>query len=149
MNGLFTEVVNFTPLTSVIGGLLVGTAAALLFAGIGRIAGISGMLHGLFSAEPRSGWRLSFLIGLIAGAGMYVLIWPTDIPVRQGFPMALLIVAGLLVGAGTRLGSGCTSGHGVCGIGRLSTRSLVATAVFMITGVLAAIFLRHMLGITP
>lgn len=147
MNGLFTQVVNFTPMTALAGGLLIGIAAVVLLAGIGRIAGISGALHGLFGAEAGSGWRASFLLGLVGGAGVYVLIWPDDISARSGFPTALLIVAGLLVGAGTRLGSGCTSGHGVCGIGRLSTRSLVATAVFMITGVLAAIFLRHALGI--
>lgn len=147
MNGLFTSVVNFTPTTALLGGLLIGAAAVVLLAGIGRIAGISGALHGLFSAEPGSGWRMFFLLGLIGGAGVYVLMWPDDITVRSGFPTVLLIIAGLLVGAGTRLGSGCTSGHGVCGIGRLSTRSLAATAVFMFTGVLGAVFLRHVLGI--
>lgn len=148
MNGLFTDVVNFTPTTALAGGLLIGTAAAVLLAGIGRIAGISGMLHGLFGAESGWSWRVSFLLGLIGGAGIYVLMWPDDISARSGFPTVLLIFAGLLVSAGTRLGSGCTSGHGVCGIGRLSTRSLVATAVFMFTGVVAAVFLRHVLGIT-
>lgn len=147
MNGLFTSVVNFTPTTALLGGLLIGAAAVVLLAGIGRIAGISGALHGLFGAETGSGWRVFFLLGLVGGAGIYVLIWPDDISARSGFPAVLLIVAGLLVGVGTRLGSGCTSGHGVCGIGRLSTRSIVATAVFMFTGVLAAIFLRHVLGV--
>lgn len=147
MNGLFTSVVNFTPTTALSGGLLIGAAAVVLLAGIGRIAGISGALHGLFGAEPGSGWRMFFLLGLIGGAGVYVLMWPGDITARSGFPTVLLIIAGLLVGAGTRLGSGCTSGHGVCGIGRLSTRSLAATAVFMFTGVLGAVFLRHVLGI--
>lgn len=147
MDTLFTPIVDFTPETALAGGLLIGAAAVVLLAGIGRIAGISGMLHGLFAGEPGRGWRASFLIGLLAGAGLYVLIWPDAMPVRHGFPMTLLTAAGLLVGAGTRLGSGCTSGHGVCGIGRLSKRSLVATAVFMTTGVLAAIFLRHVLGI--
>ncbi|AWN16572.1 putative transmembrane protein [Salinisphaera sp. LB1] len=143
-----TPITNFTPGIALGGGLLIGAGAVLLMAGLGRIAGISGMVHGLFSAESGRGWRASFLIGLVAGAGVYVALWPGDIPVRHGFPPWLLILAGLLVGAGTRLGSGCTSGHGVCGIARRSKRSLTATAVFMACGIITAIILRHGLGVS-
>lgn len=144
----FTHISHFTPGIALVGGLLIGAAAVLLMAGLGRIAGISGMVHGLFSGEPGRGWRASFLIGLIAGAALYVGIWPDDIPVRQGFPTLLLAIAGLLVGAGTKLGSGCTSGHGVCGIARASKRSITATAVFMAFGIITAIILRHVLGVS-
>ncbi|MDA3919726.1 MAG: YeeE/YedE thiosulfate transporter family protein [Salinisphaera sp.] len=144
-----TNIVNFTPGSALAGGLLIGAGAVVLLAGIGRIAGISGILHGLLTDEPGRGWRLSFLLGLLGGAFLYVLIWPGDIVARTGFPTSLLIVAGLLVGVGTRLGSGCTSGHGVCGIGRLSGRSIVATVIFLLTGIAAAVFLRHGLGVTP
>ncbi|WP_424821443.1 YeeE/YedE family protein [Salinisphaera sp.] len=139
---------NFTPGIALGGGLLIGAGAVVLMAGLGRIAGISGMVHGLFSADSGRGWRASFLIGLIAGAGVYVTIWPDDIPVRHGFPALLLVIAGLLVGAGTKLGSGCTSGHGVCGIARWSWRSITATAVFMAFGIITAIVLRHGLGVS-
>lgn len=149
MNIPFTEIVNFTPGSALAGGLLIGGGAVLLLAGIGRIAGISGILHSLFTVQSGHGWRASFLLGLLGGAGVYVLLWPGDIAARSGFPVTLLIIAGLLVGVGTRLGSGCTSGHGVCGIGRRSKRSIVATALFMLTGVVAAVFLRHGMGITP
>ncbi|XRG84746.1 YeeE/YedE family protein [Salinisphaera sp. SPP-AMP-43] len=144
-----THITDFTPGIALGGGLLIGAAAALLMAGLGRIAGISGIVHGLFAGIAGSGWRASFLVGLIAGAALYVAIWPGDIPVRHSFPVALLGMAGLLVGFGTRLGSGCTSGHGVCGVARQSRRSIVATVVFMICGVIAAIVLRHGLGIAP
>lgn len=143
-----THITNFTPGIALAGGLLIGAGAVLLMAGLGRIAGISGMVHGLFSAESGRGWRASFLIGLIAGAAIYVAIWPSDIPVRQGFPTLLLVIAGLLVGVGTKLGSGCTSGHGVCGIARWSKRSITATAVFMACGIVTAIVLRHALGVS-
>ncbi|MGN8158322.1 YeeE/YedE family protein [Salinisphaera sp. RV14] len=145
---MLTPITNFTPGIALGGGLLIGAGAVLLMAGLGRIAGISGMVHGLFSGQPGHGWRASFLVGLVAGAGVYVALWPGDIPVRHGFPVWLLILAGLLVGAGTRLGSGCTSGHGVCGIARRSKRSLTATTVFMACGIITAIILRHGLGVS-
>ncbi|MES1936030.1 hypothetical protein C27AD_06755 [Salinisphaera hydrothermalis C27AD] len=144
---IVSYITDFTPAVALGGGLLIGAAAVLLMAGIGRIAGISGMLHGLVSDGGNRGWRASFLIGLVAGAALYVLIWPGDIPARHGFPTLALIVAGLLVGAGTRLGSGCTSGHGVCGIARQSPRSMTATGIFMACGVVTAIVVRHLLGI--
>lgn len=140
-------ITHFTPGTALVGGLMIGLAAVLLMAGLGRIAGISGIFHGLFSNALGHKWRLSFLIGLVAGAGLYALLWPGDLPVREHFPALWLIIAGLLVGAGTRLGSGCTSGHGVCGIARHSWRSLTATGIFMVFGFASAMVARHVLGI--
>lgn len=139
-------ITHFTPIAALAGGLLIGAAAVLLMVGLGRIAGISGMLHGLVAGNGERSWRASFLLGLIAGAGVYVPLWPGDLPARQGFPTLALVGAGLLVGFGTRLGSGCTSGHGVCGIARGSSRSIAATGIFMACGVITAIVVHHMLG---
>jgi hypothetical protein len=127
-----------------IGGALIGLAAVLLLALNGRIAGVSGILGGLITSISRGErfWRLAFVFGLIAGAGLYVLA-------RGGLPLELqasnptLLVAGLLVGVGTRLGSGCTSGHGVCGLARRSPRSLVATMIFIVTAALTVFLARH------
>jgi uncharacterized membrane protein YedE/YeeE len=129
-----------------IGGGLIGLAAALLLLINGRIAGVSGILGGLI-ASTSSGerfWRLAFIFGLIAGTGLYALA-RGSIPVQlqaSGWP---LVVAGLLVGFGTRLGSGCTSGHGVCGLARRSPRSLAATMIFMAVAVLTVLLVRHIL----
>ncbi len=142
-------ITDFTPGIAFGGGILIGAAALLLMTGIGRIAGISGMLHGLVSDRTNRSWRATFLIGLIAGAAIYVLTWPGDIPARHDFPTVALVAAGLLVGLGTRLGSGCTSGHGVCGIARRSPRSITATGVFMACGVITAILVQHVFGIGP
>jgi uncharacterized membrane protein YedE/YeeE len=138
----------FTPLTATLGGLLIGCAAALLLLANGRIAGISGILGGALSrsadARDRS-WRVAFLLGLPLGAlAMGALRGGLEIQVAA--PLPTLIAAGLLVGFGTRLGGGCTSGHGVCGIGRGSRRSLVATAVFMACGIVTVSAVRHLLG---
>jgi uncharacterized protein len=127
-----------------IGGVLIGVAAALLLFLHGRIAGISGILGGLitFSSTSERLWRGAFVIGLVCGAAVYA-------AVRGAFPMQLqagswqLLLAGLLVGFGTRLGSGCTSGHGVCGLARRSPRSLAATATFILCGVLTVYLTRH------
>jgi hypothetical protein len=128
-----------------VGGVLIGLAAALLLALSGRIAGVSGILGGLLTSveagERR--WRLAFLLGLVAGAAIYSLFFaPLALHLQAHAP--LLVVAGFLVGFGTRLGSGCTSGHGVCGIARLSPRSLAATATFMFFGVLTVFITRHL-----
>jgi len=139
---------DFTPFSALEGGALIGLAAVLLLAGMGRIAGISGVLSGAL-AWPRGdiGWRLAFLGGLPLGAALFYRIFG-DAPVgRTHFPVALLAVAGLLVGFGTTLGSGCTSGHGVCGIARFSARSLVATLVFLTAGVVTAVVVRHVFGV--
>jgi len=137
---------EFTPVSALFGGALIGLATTLLHAALGRIAGISGILnHALEQAGDR-GWRLAFLLSLVAGAALWF-AFGSEAPVPRGdFPMPWLIVAGLLVGFGTRLGNGCTSGHGICGLARLSKRSLVAVAVFMACAAGAVFVLRHVLG---
>jgi uncharacterized protein len=139
---------NFTPVNALAGGLLIGAAASLMLWLNGRIAGVSNVTNGLLAWKPGDVlWRLLFLGGLVAGAGIYYGFYG-HIPVPRGeFPGWLLAAAGLLVGFGTSLGNGCTSGHGVCGLGRLSLRSLVATLVFLVTGILATFVVRHLLGI--
>jgi uncharacterized protein len=134
------------PLPAVLGGLLIGLAAVVLYLSIGRIAGISGIF---FSAFKEGGaWRWLFLGGIVAGAGVVAWFLPSVRGVTRPDPgIAILIVAGLLVGWGTRLGSGCTSGHGVCGLGRLAPRSLVAVLAFMVAGIFTASLLRHWLGV--
>ena len=138
---------GFGWLAPLLGGALIGAAAVLLMAGIGRIAGISGIVGGALE-RPRgdTAWRWLFLAGLIGGAGLHRLFAADPIVPRADFPVAALLIAGLLVGVGTRLGSGCTSGHGVCGLARLSPRSLVATATFMVAGIVTVWLVRHGLG---
>ena len=138
---------EFTPLPALLGGALIGLAATLLYAGIGRIAGISGILGNAFEQAVERGWRVAFLLGLIGGAGAWFTF--SDAPVRQGFPLPWLLAAGLLVGFGTRLGNGCTSGHGICGLARLSRRSLVAVLAFMASGIATVYLLRHVLAVLP
>lgn len=135
----------FTPLTALAGGALIGLAAVLLVLFNGRIAGISGIVAALLPPRPQPGaWRLAFVGGLLAAPWLYQLFSP--LPAASS-PSAwpVLVLAGLLVGFGTRLGSGCTSGHGVCGLSRLSMRSLVATLVFMATGCATVFVVRHLL----
>lgn len=134
---------NFTPWASLAGGLLIGLAAALFILLHGRVLGISGILGGLLRPQTGdSSWRLSFLIGLLAAPLAWSVFRPLpQVNIQAGF--LTLVVAGLLVGIGTRLGSGCTSGHGVCGLARLSPRSLVATLCFMATGFLTVYLMRH------
>ena len=137
---------NFTPWSSLAGGVLIGLAAALFVLMNGRIAGISGVLGGLL--QPRAGdiaWRLAFVAGILLAPTLYGVV--TALPastIEADYP--LLIAAGLLVGVGTRFGSGCTSGHGVCGLSRLSPRSLVATMSFMAAGFATVFVTRHLLG---
>lgn len=137
---------HFTPWTALAGGALIGLAAVLLLWWNGRIAGISGIAGRLWFA-PRGdrAWRWLFLLGLMFGAGLWALLSPTPVAPRQGFPVSLLLLAGLLVGYGTSMAGGCTSGHGVCGIARLSARSLVATGVFMAAAVATTYLVRHVL----
>ncbi|HEU4819060.1 YeeE/YedE family protein [Janthinobacterium sp.] len=135
---------HFTPWASLAGGMLIGLAAALLILFNGRIAGISGILGGLL--RPRSGdlgWRIAFLAGLI-GTPLLYRLWQALPAVRIDAGTPALIVAGLLVGVGVRYGAGCTSGHGVCGLSRLSPRSLAATCAFMAAGFLTVYLLRHL-----
>ena len=139
---------NFTPLPSLIGGVLIGLASVWLLAANGRIAGVSGILHGLFAQPPGDRlWRLFFILGLVA-AGIAWHAYAGPAPAREGFGLGWAAAAGLLVGFGTRLGGGCTSGHGVCGLGRLSVRSLAAVAIFMATGMASAFVTRHLLGVS-
>ncbi|QDY49565.1 YeeE/YedE family protein [Stenotrophomonas maltophilia] len=137
------------PWTAVAGGALIGAAAVLLLATVGRVAGISGIAAGsLRTAEGERGWRWAFLLGLLAAAGL--VLWWQSLPeasprvlLRDALPAWQLIGAGLLVGFGTRLGSGCTSGHGVCGMARGSKRSLLAVLVFMACAMLTTFLVRH------
>ena len=136
---------DFTPVPALIGGALIGLASVWLLAANGRIAGVSNILHGLFE-RPVPAWRAWFIGGLLV-AGMAWQFATGPVPLREGFPLGWAAAAGLLVGFGTRLGSGCTSGHGVCGLGRLSARSLVAVATFMATGAIAVYLMRHVLKV--
>lgn len=135
---------HFTPWASLLGGVLIGTAAAMLILLNGRIAGISGILGGLLrTVRGDIGWRLAFLAGLV-GAPLVFSVFAALPEVRSEAATPALIVAGLLVGMGTRYGSGCTSGHGVCGLSRLSPRSLAATAAFMLAGFATVFVVRHL-----
>ncbi|HRL98766.1 MAG TPA: YeeE/YedE thiosulfate transporter family protein [Acidovorax sp.] len=137
---------HFTPWTSLAGGLLLGLAAALFILFSGRVLGISGIVGGLL--RPRkgdAGWRLAFVLGMLVAPSLYALFaGPLQPRIDAGWGM--VVVAGLLVGVGTRYGSGCTSGHGVCGLSRLSPRSLVATLAFMGAGFVTVFLIRHVLA---
>ena len=137
---------NFTPLTASLGGVLIGLAAVMLMATEGRIAGISGIAAGLFSGAGARTWRVFFVLGLISAPWVVVALHGARPPVVLDADYPLIVVGGLLVGVGTRLGGGCTSGHGVCGLARLSPRSLVAVAVFMAAGVAAVAILKALAG---
>lgn len=146
---------HFTPIPALAGGMLIGASASLLWATHRRVAGISGILGGLLPRGLRPSdegerlreisWRALFILGLLSGGIVVELVHPASFG-RAPVPASLAIVAGLLVGFGTRLGSGCTSGHGVCGLSRLSARSFYATLTFMAAGVLAAVLVQHLLG---
>ena len=137
----------FTPWTALIGGMLIGLAAAMFALLNGRVAGISGVLGGLFKPTRGDiGWRLAFIGGLV-GASLVYRLFATLPAVQIDASYAALVVAGLLVGVGTRYGSGCTSGHGVCGLSRLSPRSLVATLAFMGAGFVTVFVVRHLFSI--
>ena len=135
----------FSPWSAVIGGALLGIAAAWLVLVNGRIAGISGIVAGIVRPSfPDAAWRIAFLVGLIISPALYALFAPLPTPtIDAGYP--LLVVAGLLVGLGTRYAAGCTSGHGVCGLSRLSLRSLVATLTFMAAAFATVFVVRHVL----
>lgn len=147
MSGMSIAWNLFTPWQSLAGGILIGIAATLLILFNGRIAGVSGILGGLFSADHSElRWRLLFLLGLMSAPILYGLI--TLLPaVEITTGNTALVLAGLLVGIGSRYGAGCTSGHGVCGLSRLSRRSLVATLCFMLSGFATVYVVRHLLGL--
>lgn len=138
---------DFTPLASTLGGMLLGLAAAAMLAFNGRIAGISGILAGFLEAREGWAWRGLFLLGMVLGGLGLLVVAPSAVPGAAIESLPLLIGAGLLVGFGTRMGGGCTSGHGVCGISRLSTRSITATVIFMGAAMLTTFVMRHVLEI--
>jgi uncharacterized protein len=138
---------NFTPISAAIGGALIGLSAVLLMLFTGRIAGISGIVAGLINPQTSDrNWRVAFIAGLIA-APLAAVIAGYGVPTPQ-MPQSYIsiVVGGLLVGFGTRLGSGCTSGHGICGIARLSPRSIVATGVFMLAAIIVVALTHHVAG---
>lgn len=138
---------EFTPISALFGGALIGLSAALLMLFTGRIAGISGIIGGCFVATVGDrDWRLAFIAGLIAAPLLAALLGAPLAAPRMPENWFLVAVAGFLVGFGARMGGGCTSGHGVCGIARLSPRSLVATAVFMTAGFVVVFLVRHVFG---
>ena len=138
---------HFTALASAAGGIMIGVAAGLLLLLNVRIAGISGIIGGLLRpAAGELGWRLAFVAGLAAAPLAYGLVAALP-PVTIAASPPILLLAGLAVGIGTRFGAGCTSGHGVCGLGRLSVRSLVATLIFVVTGVVTTYVVRHAFGV--
>jgi len=138
---------HFTPVSAAIGGILIGISATMLWLANGRIAGISGIVGGLW--KPRSDditWRVAFIAGLIAAPLGYGWAMGSLPRISVSVPPLIVIAGGLLVGFGTRLGGGCTSGHGVCGLARLSPRSVAATALFMATAIVTSFLLRHVIG---
>jgi uncharacterized membrane protein YedE/YeeE len=139
---------HFTPFSAAIGGVLIGLSATLLWVSNGRIAGISGIVGGLWNLSPGDvAWRLAFTVGLIASPVLFGLVGGELPKIIMSGPTPIIIGAGLLVCFGTRLGSGCTSGHGVCGLARFSLRSAAATGIFMSVAVLTCYLFRHWVGI--
>ncbi|HSH30887.1 MAG TPA: YeeE/YedE thiosulfate transporter family protein [Thiohalobacter sp.] len=138
---------GFTPLLSSVGGVLIGLAAIALLYFNGRIAGMSGIVAGVL--RPKSDdtlWRLVFVAGLLTGAVLIRWLHPEALAVRIDVTLAPVLVGGVLVGLGTRIGNGCTSGHGVCGVGRLAPRGMVASLVFFTTAVATTYLVRHVMG---
>ncbi|APC89941.1 YeeE/YedE family protein [Vibrio parahaemolyticus] len=136
---------NVIPWESLFGGILLGISATILLLVNGKIAGISGIMNGIMS--PKKGdysWRLLFAVGMIAGGLISVLMLGVAVPSTTNLSLGMVIAAGLLVGIGTRLGNGCTSGHGICGMGRLSKRSIAATCVFMAVAGLTVFVRLHL-----
>jgi uncharacterized protein len=137
---------NFTPVSGLIGGLLIGTSTVLLILFNGRIAGISGIVGGLLTKKGSEiGWRAVFVVGLLLGAFIYMVATGDALPVDVQASLPVMVIAGLLVGFGARLGSGCTSGHGINGIARFSKRSIVATLVFFATAIITVFLTHHVL----
>ena len=138
---------HFTPYASFAGGILIGVAAAILILFNGRIAGVSGILgQALNGGIVRDNlWRIAFVMGIIAAPALWQ-IWVGEIEISIETNALWLIIAGLFVGVGTSYGSGCTSGHGICGLSRLSMRSVIATLSFMLTGMVTVYMMRHVLG---
>jgi uncharacterized membrane protein YedE/YeeE len=138
---------NFTPFAALVGGILIGLSASAMLLLEGKIAGISGICAGVLNpAKGETAWKASFIAGLLAGGGLLRIFLPRAFDFGIIRPYGMLIIAGLLVGFGTRLGNGCTSGHGVCGISRLSPRSMVATITFIASGAVVVYLVDHVMG---
>lgn len=137
---------NFTPIEALAGGSLIGFAAVALMAFHGRIAGMTGILTGVILPKGDWDWRLAFLLGAVAAPVVILLLTGTSLPLQAKLPSWGVILGGLLVGVGVTFGGGCTSGHGVCGMARLSTRSVVATLTFMVVTFVTVFVVRHVLG---
>jgi uncharacterized membrane protein YedE/YeeE len=140
---------NFTPYSSLAGGILLGISASILMYLNGRIAGISGIVGGILNnpSAAEKAWRGAFVVGIIGGASVYAYFFPVSIEPREHVTTALLIVGGLIVGFGTAMGGGCTSGHGVCGISRFSLRSITATMVFLVAGIATVYIVNQVIGV--
>ncbi|MCR4336364.1 MAG: YeeE/YedE thiosulfate transporter family protein [Candidatus Omnitrophica bacterium] len=138
---------NFTPFSSISGGLLIGAAAAILLLFNGKVLGVSGIVsRALLAFREKAVWQIVFLIGLIFGTVLYRLIFPYQLSLSIEASETVLMIAGLLVGFGTNLGSGCTSGHGICGIARFSRRSIIATIIFMLAAMITVYVTKHIGG---
>jgi uncharacterized membrane protein YedE/YeeE len=138
---------HFTPVSALLGGIMIGLAASALVVVSGRIAGISGILGGLLEGSKSDLlWRIAFLVGLVVGPWLVTLAQERSSEIVMQASSLTLVIAGILVGFGTRLGNGCTSGHGVCGVARASPRSIVATVVFFSVAAITVFIARHVLG---
>jgi uncharacterized protein len=138
---------EFTPIASLVGGVIIGLASLTLLLSSGRIAGVSGIFGGfLHFTKTDTLWRFMFLLGLLSGGLVLGEFLPQSLDIQLNYSAAAVMLAGLLVGIGSRMGNGCTSGHGVCGVGRLSPRSLVAAVTFLVTGAIAAVLVARFFG---
>lgn len=141
------EYTVFTPFKGLIGGFFIGLSAVLLMWFNGRIAGMSGLIHGLCPPGKKiEYWRIAFLVGLLVGGLSFHIVPVIQFPLRTHYPILLLVVGGFCVGFGTRMGHGCTAGHGICGVARLSLRSIIATITFFISAVITTLIIRHVIG---
>ena len=136
------DTLNFTPYSSLIGGIIIGVAVVLFFVTTGRLAGISGILSNTLEKNENKFSNLLFIIGLVLGPLVFIFFSKNDVVFKMTSSIPLIIVGGLLVGLGTKIGRGCTSGHGICGISRFSMRSIVATIIFMIFAMITVFFLQ-------
>ena len=132
------NIVNFTPQSAFVGGIIIGLAVIIFFVGNGRLAGVSGIVNATLVSKQNRTDNLLFIVGLVLGPIFYVFFTKIDIPFLITSSLPIIIIAGFLVGIGTKIGRGCTSGHGICGISFLSTRSIIATIIFMITAIITA-----------
>ena len=130
------NIINFTPLSALVGGIIIGLAVILFFIGNGRLAGVSGIVNNALVSKQNRTDNFLLIVGLVLGPIFYAFFIKIDIPFLITSSLPIIIIAGFLVGIGTKIGSGCTSGHGICGISLLSTRSIIATIIFMITAII-------------